>query len=563
MQRYFSECIMEHMTCDVLIIGSGAAGLRAAIGAREQGAGVLLVSKMKPGKGTCSLVSGGVLAGPDPAAAPRRHFQSTMSTGRAINQRELVEILTRDAPGRLEQLLDWGCRGEYRDGYLFASGQAPLWGRGLVQCLLSRAEGLGVEFLGGLTVVRLDVMDGASTIVGFSRSRNRWLRIGAKATVLATGGACSLYRRHDNPRNLFGDGQVLALQAGATLQDMEFVQFYPLALNEPGRPPFLIPPRLADLGGLVNGAGENILNKYSITERPAAEKARDRLSQALYLETDQLGHEVYLDVRGLSKQDWCSDPFSASTLPILGERYGALYGPVRVAPIAHHFMGGVRIDQSGATDVPGLFAAGEVTGGLHGANRMGGNALTETLVFGAIVGATAAAWAKTGKPEKHSLSLEKTRPGAGARGCDGTPTSVDANPAYADSADAILHRLGTLCWDHVGIIRSAEGLELALETVQRIPVPGLSVASGVDLRRVQRRIELRFALKTASLIIEAALRRKESRGAHYRRDFPAQDDAHWMGHQCVRLSSEQELVWSFEEIIQNGDQPGDLLPPSV
>ena len=169
--------------------------------------------------------------------------------------------------------------------------------------------------------------------------------------MLACGGAGGLFARHDNPRGIVGEGYALALNAGALLQDMEFVQFYPVGLAEPGLPRHLVLLRLVDLGRLVNDRGEDIYAKYAITERPAAERSRDRLSQALFVEA-RAGRAVLLSLSGVSESEWTSDPFSESVLGIIGRRCGALQRPLRVAPMAHHTMGGVAIVPAGATWSP-------------------------------------------------------------------------------------------------------------------------------------------------------------------------------------------------------------------
>ncbi len=280
-------------------------------------------------------------------------------------------------------------------------------GEELVRCLLKRNNELGTRFTGNMLVADLVAHRGAIGVNGYDEVAQAWVALTAKALVLATGGAAALYHRHDNPKRMLGDGYRLALEAGATLQDMEFVQFYPLALAEPGHPPLVIPPRLADCGRLLNGRGEDLLEKYGIDERPAAERARDRLSQALFKEIYRDGLDVWLHLQGLSDENWQIDPFSSALRHLLGERYGARRRPLRVAPVAHHVMGGVSIDHRGVTTVPGLFAAGEVAGGLHGANRMGGNALSETLVFGARAGTAAAEWAKQSSAYNEQSLLER------------------------------------------------------------------------------------------------------------------------------------------------------------
>ena len=189
---------------------------------------------------------------------------------------------------------------------------------------------------------------------------------------MAAGGASALYLRTDNPKRILGDGYRLAFEAGAILQDMEFNQFYPLCLSVSGSTPLVVPPKLADRGRLFNDDQEDVLAKYGITERPAGERARDLLSQALFKEIYRNRKNVWLDLRNLSEEDWRVDPFAASFRGLLSERYGAGRRPLRVAPAAHHSMGGARIDATGATSVPGLFAAGEAAGGAARSQPDGG-----------------------------------------------------------------------------------------------------------------------------------------------------------------------------------------------
>jgi L-aspartate oxidase len=234
---------MRHLSCDVLVLGSGAAGLIAAISARETGLEVCVVSKGGPGKSTCTWFSGGVMAGTRGGSTPDAHFERTVLAGRGINQRDLVKILVAEAPLRLLELKTWGIRAEYRNGYLYSQGRAPALGEQLVRCLLKRNMELGTRFMGNLLVADLVMGKGVAGVRAYAAASREWLALTAKALILATGGAAALFSRHDNPKRMVGDGYRLALQAGATLQDMEFVQFYPVVLAEAGMPPLVIPPQ--------------------------------------------------------------------------------------------------------------------------------------------------------------------------------------------------------------------------------------------------------------------------------------------------------------------------------
>ena len=538
---------MRTQSYDVLVIGGGAAGLRAAIAAGEAGARVGVLSKGSPGKKTATILSGGFFAGSTDDKTAASHRRQTLAAGRGINQVELVKILVDEGPERIEELIDWGIKAEASGGRLFALGRSPLLGRAIVDCLISRCSHLGIEFLPRRVVTAVSPRLPGFAATACDAGSGEWNRFIGKAIVLATGGAAALYERHDNPGRMLGDGWLLALDAGAVLQDLEFVQFYPLGLFEPRRPAFLIPPRLADLGRLYNDSDQDIFTKYGISERPAGERARDKLSQALFAEVYRDNRAVWLDATSLSEAQWRGDPFSAATYDILGDRYGARHRPVRVSPIAHHTMGGVVIDSHGGTDIPGFYAAGEVTGGLHGSNRMGGNALTETMVFGRRAGQAAAAFAlRTATVRSEAVDDGESRP---------APASRTGGKAQAIDPFLLLKDLRRAMWLHGGISRTAGGLEELL-SVLRTMKARLNDAAPPDPRRVARLHELRFAVRAAELIAGSALRRAESRGAHHRRDCPVQDDERWQGHQQVSLDPGGSLKWRFQPRRSHGEGPG-------
>jgi len=532
---------MEHVTCDVLILGSGAAGLRAAISAREQGLDVLVLCKAGAGKSTCTGFSGGVMGGAADSGEPG-HLERSLTAGRGLNQRELTEILSGEAPFRLNELTGWGMRAELRNGFLFAQGRAPVLGEEIIRCLLEKSRAVGVRFMANVFAADLVMENGSAGVMGFESRSGRWTAFSARAIVLATGGAAALYLRHDNPRRMLGEGCRLALDAGAILQDMEFVQFYPLCLAIPGYAPLVVPPRLADHGLLLNEIGENILQKYGIDERPAAEKARDRLSQALFKEIYREGRRVHLDLRRVSEKQWLADPFSASMRHIFVDRQKALERPLPVAPAAHHTMGGVRIDSGGATSLPGLFAAGEVTGGLHGANRMGGNALSETIVFGARAGNSAAEWAKNvGTADRRSI----------LRCLDERLTFF---MEMRSSGTELLDSIREIMWRDGGIVRNDAGLSRASKRMGEI-LSGLmpdggrqaherATATPTHMQNPVSAIELFSAARIAGIVLEGAARRTESRGSHCREDHPEQNDSEWRGHLQV-CSASGKNEWKF------------------
>jgi len=537
---------MEKISCDVLVIGNGAAGLRAAIASREAGAEVLVISKSPPGLGTYTLLSGGGLGAALGGLSQEKHLARTLESGRGINQLDLAETFVSEAPQRIQELITWGMKVSLSSGMAMAQGAPPAFGREIIRTLLDQARKTGVSFLSPLAAFKLstDASCGVGTLA-YHSGKGLWIGIASKAVVLASGGAGALYLRHDNPQRITGDGYALALSAGAKLQDMEFVQFYALAAAEPGRPPILIHPEVADQGFLINDHGEDLLKKYQIHERPAAARARDRLAQALFRETQEEGQQVYLDLTKAAGKDPARDNLISPNRNYLDRFFQTKERPLRVAPLAHFMMGGISITPHGDTGIPALFAAGEVTGGLHGANRLGGNALSECIVFGARAGVAAALWAGERKgPVEGSqfVRLEALIPRF-------TPNSGSRSPVRS-----FKQALRQILWECGGIFREKAGLVEGLRRLGRIEEEVKAYHPGPSPLDVTRILDLRQGLVTARVILEAALRREETRGAHSRIDFPNQDEK-WKGRLVASLSTESGLQWFFME------SKGPHLPP--
>ncbi len=528
---------MEYLLTDVIVIGSGGAGLRAAIAVREAGLDCCVVSKGPIGMGSSTIMSVGRFTAALGGGTAEEHEAITVASGRGLSERRLVDVLVGEGPQRLRELLAWGMKGIEGRNKISTKGNPPAWGREIIRCLYEKARAVGVRFAGETIVCELACRDGKTAAVGYDAKRNVWRVFAGRAAILACGGASALYLRHDNPQSMVGDGYALALSAGAVLQDMEFVQFYPVALAEPDAPRIVIPPAVLELGDLRNTKGEELLTKHDIRERPAAERSRDTLSRALFLEMVRDGQEAFLDLRRVPAECWKEDPQSGEMWDLLKSRFRADQRAVRVGPVAHHTMGGVSIDPHGRSSVNGLFAAGEVTGGLHGANRLGGNALTDTIVFGARAGKAAAQWARTiAAGGEQSLARD-----AFAVSPEQTESSGPVTPGETGKLKQDLRRI---MWEDGGVVRSREGLERALEEVRHLRRRARSLVPrpGNETRSV---LELRMGSTVAVLILEAALRREESRGAHFRADFPRQDDEKWRGHLTVRRTDEEKREWKF------------------
>ena len=518
---------MDTLTSDVWVIGSGAAGLMAAISARRQGLEVTVIGKSPPGKGSATILSHGAFGGAWNGLASEEHRRRTLKAGRGLNNPAMVDALVEEAPARFQNVIDWGMRVGTREGSIIALGPPPAWGKEIVRCLVGKAREAGVKFVDRLVVRSLAVEGGTPRMAAYSPAAGAWVGLIGRALVLAAGGAGGLYRHHDNPQRITGDAYALALQTGAVLQDMEFAQFYPLSIAEPGLPVLLT----SDLGEFRNGRGEDIMAKHGITERPAHRYARDRLSLALFREIERDGQEVFIDLTGTPEEVWKADPYHRQNLELLQRRCGILERPVRIAPVAHFFMGGVATDVHGVTSIPGLFAAGEAVGGLHGANRLGGNALTECLVFGRRAGTAAAAWA-SGRSLPAPGGLEAL-----------VPAPAPGSPV-ADAGE-LRTRLRDVMWRYGGISRDRAGLEKGRALLHDIAAEAARTRDVTKPLHLERFIEMQLAATAAGLIVEAALRREESRGAHFREDFPETDDTGWLGHQTVRLADGRP-EWSFE-----------------
>lgn len=491
---------MDELTTDVVVIGSGGAGLRAAIKAREEGCTVKVLSKCSPGLATCTAISGGAFGSSGYGMSEDEHYSTTMEVGYHLNNPSLVRALSQDAPTRLRELEQKGVHFKKSHTGIVVMRRPPDSGREAIDALLAWARTGGVDFLNWVTAARLITENGRVRGCIAIRRDGMPLTVHAKAVIMCTGGASAIYRFHDNPSTIVGDGYALVHHAGATLKDMEFVQFYPLIALEPHAPKTLIQPFLGDTGRIINDRGEDLLEKYDLTDaKPVAIKARDRLSRAMYKEYLE-GSSVYLDLRALSEDEW-SNPFAHNVRKEFVRYFRADTKPVRMMPVAHFSIGGAGIDDSGRTGVEGLFAAGEIACGLHGANRMGGNALSETLVFGYRAGASAAHYAK----EAPSTGTSK-----GATRFDPTPYNAGKRrPAEALAA------LRETMWNDVGPVRTRKGLTQAIEKIDRLTAEGVKSTDGHELGAA---VAVTNSFWTARAIAEGALARTESVGAHYRED---------------------------------------------
>jgi L-aspartate oxidase len=498
-----------------VVVGGGIAGLVAALTAAPR-ARVLVVSKGAIDDGCTAVAQGGIAAAVGPDDSPELHFEDTMAAGRGLCDPRAVRLMVDEAPARVAELAGWGVEFD-RDGerldlhqeaahrrarVLHAGGDAT--GAAIEAALLLRLRQSGATALERHAVTHL-VRDDAGC-VGVELcdlGSGRRVRVGAGAVILASGGAAALWRHTTNPAGSTGDGVALAYEAGADVADLEFLQFHPTVLALAGAPTFLISEGVRGEGGLVVDAQGR---RFLLDADPRGELApRDVVARAIWEEMARGGGDpVFLDCRGLGERLAKRFPTVVATC----RQYGVdpVARPIPIAPAAHYTIGGVITDLDGATTVPGLYACGEVARtGVHGANRLASNSLLEGLVFGRRA-AEAAVTGLAGRPSGAVVELP----------------AVAVETHLADVAGD--QELRELMWTACGISRTGPQLAAARAAIDQMGEDG-----GAWLARRRRQL----AQTTARLIVEAALNREESRGAHHRGDFPTSSDR-WRASHVMR-----------------------------
>lgn len=519
-------------SCDVLVIGTGGAGLRASIEAHAKGANVLLVSKAPAGYNNATIVAGGGFHAAVGGMTPEEHLDDTLRVGKGLNDPKLAKVFAEEGGDRVLELKDYGVDMRVRRGGISVGSIRGIMGQGLTKPLVAYARSKGIKIIENTIISKLlKTDDRVVGAVGYNSKEKQPVLIKSKAVLLATGGAGALYKRTDCPLRTTGDGYSLGFHAGAKLRDMEFVQFFPLALAEPGQPPFLIDGKVVEEGKIINTLGEEIPKKHGITARPFILKSRDLLSRAIMLEVLSGGGAegaVFIDAVDVFKRYNQDDLFSQARYEFFIEQLHADERPFMVAPICHFNMGGLVADETGKTGIQGLYAAGEVVGGVHGANRHGGNALTAITVFGARAGASAAEFAdKTTLVDVPELAAEELD-----RYTRITVRETGFTPRH------IMDQLRESMWENAGIVRNSEMLIAAFQKVQELRAAALRIMAQPG-RQLLDALEVPMALDTAEFIIRGAMERRESRGAHFRTDHP-EEDPDWI--KTVILGKKEKAI---------------------
>jgi succinate dehydrogenase / fumarate reductase flavoprotein subunit len=570
---------LQRRAHDVLVVGAGGAGLRAAIEARAAGADVGLVCKSLLGKAHTVMAEGGMAAALGHVAAAdswQIHFRDTMVGGKLLNNPRMAQIHAMESPDRVRELELWGAVFDRTDDGRIL--QRPFGGHShprlahvgdrtgleMIRTLQDRAVAAGIEVYMECTITRLITgADGVRGAFGYWRTTGQPIAFAAKAVVLATGGIGKAYEVTSNSWEYSGDGQALAYEAGAELIDMEFVQFHPTGMVwPPGVRGLLVTEAVRGEGGILrNASGERFMWKYlpddrraeyaetdeeaarwvnalsqgreTDARRPPELSTRDNVSRAIYTEVREGRGSphggVFLDISYLPAE------LVRRKLPSMYDQFKELAdvditkGPMEVGPTTHYVMGGIRVDaETGATTRPGLYAAGEVAAGLHGANRLGGNSLSDLLVFGARTGAAAAQRAATIDGETwldpvqvQAANADLAAPLERTRGED----------PYAIQRD-LQEMMGRL----VGIFRTEADLDEAIVQLAELrrrwqsarTTGGRAYNPGWNLV-----FELGNLLTVSEAITRSARQRTESRGAHSRLDYTATDDVRWNGLNSV------------------------------
>ncbi|HEY5638030.1 MAG TPA: FAD-binding protein [Burkholderiales bacterium] len=538
------------LSTDVLVIGSGGAGMYAALEAAGKGGSVILADRSLIGRGGATVMAQMTVAvglDEDGLDDAQFHYADTLAAGRGLCHPAIARLLCEEGPARIREMDAWGV-GWARENGAYKRAFAPghdrprcvyvdflNTGPAVSKTLRARLNRVpSIRRVGDLLVSGLAVHDGECVgATALHLPSGKPVSIAAGATVIATGGLTRLYRRNSASANMMGDGYALALRAGAELVDMEFVQFFPIGHLAPrlvGMDPIMWDPFRYKLGGrLLNGRQEEFIHHYGSQDDGRYVVTRDVATYAIVKEVEA-GRGSPAGGAYLSFMHCSEAELRAAGGPVI-DRLAAngidlTKQAIEVAPIAHYHMGGVRVDAAMATRVPGLYAAGEAVGGANGANRLSGNAITEALVFGHVAGESAAAHAGRGasRADAAVFHAEETRLREGR-------AAGDFNPA------AMIEQLQSTMQDEVGPFRTRESLERALATLRalRAELPSRKPAAGKPYdTALADWLDLDTMTRVGECVAAAALARTESRGAHQREDHPGMD-ARWALNQVIAL----------------------------
>lgn len=567
---------MKEIRSDVLIIGSGGAGVRAAIAANEKGADVLVVAKTFEGKAHTVMAEGGInaaLCSRDPDDSWESHFRDTVEEGVFLNNQVMAEILAREVIDRVHDLEHYGFVFDRTESDKIAQRpfggqshprtchQGDTTGHELIMTLVDEARRRRIRYMPEISITALlPAKDDSGKIAGafgIDIKTGEYLVFCAKAVILATGGSGRVFKVTSNPHDSTGDGYAMALRMGAVLQDMEQTQFHPTGMVHPDTARgMLVTEAIRGEGGhLLNSEGKRFMSDYNPEQMELS--PRDQTARANYLEI-QAGRTsphggVFLDIRHKGKD------YIMERLPRMVHQFEQFAGvdiltqPMEVAPTAHHFMGGVRVDPRSceSTEISGLFACGECAGGVHGANRLGGNALAETQVFGKRAGDAAGDYAATARlqPYQQAFVEDEVARIEGPLGSSGV------------SPSEIKHEMQDIMWAHAGIVRDEGLLKSGLSMIEALCEKEMRV-EGTRRYNLQwhEYMDVKNMLLVCRTVLLSAIERRESRGAHFRSDHPRRNDEAGLVNYLCRMDGDRILtdsspveITALEPVKRRGD----------
>ena len=503
-----------NLSGDFLVVGSGIAGLRAAIALAGVGK-VIVLTKAGPSESNTGYAQGGIAASIGKDDSPELHARDTLGAGDGLSDSDAVNTLVTEGPRYVKELLEWGAAfdRDVEGGPALAREAAhsvrrvlhatDATGREISRVLWAQvSHNPRIQVVDDALVTRLLVQDGQCRGGVYIDKAGLEHFVTVTATLLATGGAGQVFRETTNPVIATGDGVAMAFRAGARVTGLEFVQFHPTALNVPDYPRFLISEALRGEGArLVNASGESFVQRY---ESAGDLASRDRVARAMSREAERSGTSVYLTLAHLDRS-FVYRRFPTITKVCQQTGLDLATDRIPVSPAAHYLMGGVQTDLHGRTVLPGLYAAGEVAcTGVHGANRLASNSLLEGLVFGARSALAMTQPWQTPSLSGDVYSFEMKHLQAGT-----LPTEVEVRD---------------MMWQKVGLVRMQSGLRAA---VQQLEQWWMRLEQTRTRAFSQESMRLLNIVTVGLLIARAALRREESRGGHFREDFPQRDDILW------------------------------------